>query len=186
MVVGYLGDQIERALGDGASLGSRVDYARQGVADGTARAVALARDFVGEDRFVVGWADILVDPVNYVSLIEASGEADGALAVNEVDDPSAGAAVYVDADMRVERIVEKPVPGTSGTRWNNAGLCVLPPEIWPFIDAAQPSVRGEYELPQAVAAFVAGGGNVRAVPIEGPWFDIGTPADLEAARAALG
>jgi NDP-sugar pyrophosphorylase family protein len=41
-------------------------------------------------------------------------------------------------------------------------------------------------LPQAIAALVEGGAVLRAVPIDGPWFDIGTPESLEAARSAFG
>ena len=43
-----------------------------------------------------------------------------------------------------------------------------------------------FALPAAVAAFVAAGGRMRAVPIEGPWLDAGTPESLAAARAAFG
>jgi dTDP-glucose pyrophosphorylase len=83
----------------------------------------------------------------------------------------------------VERLVEKPPRGTSTTRWNNAGLGVLGPSIWSYINALTPSARGEYELPQAIAALVATGGAIRAVPVKGIWFDIGTPDDLALARA---
>ena len=43
--------------------------------------------------------------------------------LNWVEDPWAGAAVYLDADNRIERIQEKPPKGTATTHWNNAGLC---------------------------------------------------------------
>jgi dTDP-glucose pyrophosphorylase len=179
IITGYLGAQIERELGDGSEMSLKLDYARQQKPDGTGRAVALARGFVGADRFFVGWGDILVGDATYGALLRVQG---AALAVNEVADPTAGAAVYVDADMRVTRIVEKPAAGTSTTPWNNAGLFVLPPATWPFIEALEPSMRGEYELPQAIAAYVASGATIRAVPVLGHWFDVGTPEDLEAAR----
>lgn len=186
VVTGYLGDVLERELGNGEASGLHLRYVRQTELDGTARALALARDWLGDERFFAGWGDILVRPENYRRVVRAAHLADAAIAVNEVDDPWAGAAVYLDDSNVVQRIVEKPPKGTSTTRWNNAGLSVLGPAIWPEIDRLEVSERGEYELPRAVAALVVSGARVVAVPVEGEWFDIGTAEDLERARVGYG
>lgn len=185
IVTGYLAAKLEAELGNGAQSNVSITYFRQAKLDGTARAVALAREFVGEEPFFLGWGDIMVRAENYREVLKKGRFADAAIAVNHVEDPATGAAVYVDSTMRVTRMVEKPPPGTSSTHWNNAGLMSLSPKVWPFIDALTPSTRGEYELPQAIAAMVASGSEVVAVPIEGPWFDIGTPESLDAARTAF-
>jgi dTDP-glucose pyrophosphorylase len=138
--------------------------------EGTARALALARAFCSDEQFFFGWGDILVGPENYVRVIRGARFAGHVLAVNHVEDPATGGAVYVDDPValdagkaaRVTRIEEKPPPGTSTTNWNNAGFGVLGPAIWAEIDRLGRSERGEYELPQAIAALVAGGGDVRA------------------------
>ena len=186
VVTGYLGEVLERELGNGEASGLLLRYVRQTELDGTARALALARDWLGDASFFVGWGDILVQPANYRRILRAAHLADAAIAVNEVDDPWAGAAVYMDESNVVQRIVEKPPKGTSTTHWNNAGLSVLGPAIWPEIDRLEASARGEYELPQAVAALVASGARVVAVPVVGEWFDIGTAEDLERAKAGFG
>ena len=182
IVSGHRAEVLERGIGDGSAVGLRVGYVRQRDPDGTARALSLARPQLPGAAFFFGWGDILVPPRNYRAVLEAAvPPAVAALAVNPVDDPCQGAAVYVDPRWMIQRIVEKPPRGSSSTSWNNAGFGVLPPQIWPLVDQLRPSCRGEYELPQAIAALVQDQ-PVRAVPVQGRWFDIGTPADLELAR----
>ena len=143
IVTGYLAAKLEAGLGNGSQSGVRITYFRQEQLNGTAAALALAREFVGDERFFFGWGDILIRPENYREVIRKARFADAAIALNEVDDPFAGGAVYVDDDFRVTRMSEKPPRGTSTTRWNNAGLGVLGPEIWAAIEELQPSERGE-------------------------------------------
>lgn len=186
VVVGYLAESMEGALGDGSRWNVTLRCVRQIEVNGTATALKLARPYLGAGPFFAGWGDIVVDSANYPRVIEAAATTGSALAMNPVDDPWAGGAVYVDDAMRVTRLVEKPAKGTSSTGWNNAGLFVLPPEIWRFVEALEPSPRGEYELPQAIAAMIHAGVPTIGVPIEGPWFDIGTPDNLLAAREWFG
>jgi NDP-sugar pyrophosphorylase family protein len=187
LVTGYRGEQIEAALGDGAALGMQLSYRRQEQAQGTARALLLAREDLGADPFALSWGDVVIDPPEYRAAFESFSQrpCDALLAVNRSEDPWRGAAVSVDDDGRVTALVEKPPRGTSQTPWNNAGIFVLTPVVFDYADRLRPSPRGEYELPQALAAMIADGRHVRAHPIQGFWSDLGTPADLAAAESAL-
>lgn len=184
VVTGYRGAQIEAALGDGGRLGVRIVYRHQQRAEGTARALLLARDALALASFALSWGDILVQPGLYTALVRRfrNHPCDALVAINAVDDPWAGAAVYVEADQRVTRIIEKPPRGSSTTRWNCAGVFVFDPVILDYATRVPRSSRGEYELPQAIAAMVADGRAVFSHPIDGYWSDVGTPADLQRAQ----
>lgn len=183
IITGYRAERIERHYGNKAD-GITLSYRRQETPSGTATAVLLAATDVGSQPFLLSWGDILVEPGTYGAL-RADFEArrpDALLGVNEVDDPWRGAAVYMDDDLRITRLVEKPPRGTSTTRWNNSGVFVLHPIVLDYARRLTASVRGEYELPQALAAMIESGCSVAAHPIRGFWSDLGTPEDLAAAE----
>jgi dTDP-glucose pyrophosphorylase len=184
IVTGYRGEQIEAALGDGRDCGLEIVYCCQEKAEGTARALLLAQPLIGAGPFALSWGDVLVTPTFYPELLSAFAAQPCALclAVNEIDDPWRGAAVYVDDLWRVTKLEEKPARGTATTRWNNAGIFVFDPIIWRYAAALPASSRGEYELPQAITRMVQDGRVVRAVPIRGYWSDVGTPEDLATAE----
>jgi NDP-sugar pyrophosphorylase family protein len=187
IVTGYLGDQIEDWCARHACKNPTlaITTISQREVNGTAGAMLAARDTVaGEARFIFGWGDVLMDRASYGRFAERAVEDDFELllAVNRMKDPWRGAAVYLSADMRVERLVEKPAKGASTTQWNNAGLFASGQIIFDYAERLRPSARGELELPQAIAAMIGDGRVVRALDIRGFWSDIGTPHDLEVAR----
>jgi N-acetylgalactosamine kinase len=186
VVTGYLGERIEQAFGDGHDLGVSISYRRQDLPNGTAGALLLARDLIADGPFLLSWGDILVDPELYRTLVERfrAAPCDVLLGVNRVDDPWRGAAVYIGAGERVERIVEKPPRRTSTTPWNNAGIFVFSPLVLDYAARLEPSARGEYELPQAISRMVEDGRDVRALPVGDFWSDVGTPEDLRAVDSA--
>lgn len=187
VVAGYLAEQVERwcADFDSANAGITTQVVRQPELNGTGGAMLAARDLLANvDGFIFGWGDILMDPANYPPFVTEANRQnyDLLLCVNAIDDPWRGAAVYVDNEMRVEKVIEKPPRGTSSTPWNNAGLFATSQKIFDYIDRLKPSARGELELPQAMDMMIADGNVVRAVALRGFWSDVGTPEDLEAAR----
>ena len=187
IVIGHLGEQIRERYGSGEKLGVEITYLTQDLSVyGTARASMLARDLAGGEPIMLSYGDIIIHPGNYRALLERSeGGKYPTNTVNWVDDPYAGAAVYLRPDDTVERIIEKPPQGTSTTHWNNAGVYVYPPFIFDYIDRIQPSPRGEYELSSALRLMIDDGLEVRSHRIFGYWRDIGRPEDLEAINALL-
>ena len=188
IVTGYFADRIEEAVlrftnvtaGPLGTLALR--FHRQEELDGTATALELCREACANEPFLASWGDVLASSSDYRSMIETvrAETCDQVLGINRVDDPSAGAAIYLDERGCVERIVEKPPAGTSKTFWNNAGIFLFQPTIFEYLEAVQPSPGGERELPTAVEAMIADGLRIRAHEIRG-WRHIGTPEELEEA-----
>jgi dTDP-glucose pyrophosphorylase len=209
IVTGYLAECVEAGLGDGRRLGLRLSYVRQAEPRGNGAAALLAREFVGDGPFLLSWCDILCRPENYVGVrekFEAAGAdgvrspavrrsdetvrekletagTDGVLALNWVEDPTAGAAVYRDGD-RLTDIIEKPPPGTSQSHWNQAGIFAFRPILFDYLARAPASPRGEVELATAEQALLADGRDLRGYEITGRRWNLGTPAELAELRAA--
>jgi UDP-N-acetylglucosamine diphosphorylase / glucose-1-phosphate thymidylyltransferase / UDP-N-acetylgalactosamine diphosphorylase / glucosamine-1-phosphate N-acetyltransferase / galactosamine-1-phosphate N-acetyltransferase len=174
LVVGYLGGQVRDFYG-GSFGGMKITYYEQKEQLGTAHALLLAEEALKNAAFMMSWGDILCEPENYPALREfhEKNNFTATITLNEVDDPYAGAAVYV-RDGRVTEIIEKPPKGQSTTKWNNRGIFVFQPEIFDEVHSLEMSPRGEYELPQAIGKMVDRGVPVGGMPVTGFNSDIGT------------
>jgi len=187
IVTGYLGEIIEDYFSDGSNFSVNISYVRQPEPNGTGSAVHAAKDAVGSEPFLMTFGDILASTETYISLLSDYGEnaCDALLALNWVEDPTAGAAVYLDEAGKVEKIIEKPPAGQSSTNWNQAGVFIFSPVIFDYTSKLRPSPRGEYELTEAVAAMLADGKHVRGHRMSGIWCDVGRPEDIDHASKLL-
>ena len=181
LVVGYLGNIVRDHFGDGSRFGWNVEFVEQNNPKGLGEAIHLAQPLLSDGPFLMTYGDIMIDIANYGKVAHTfDSSVDLVLGLNWVDDPWSGAAVYVDDDLRVLRIEEKPPKGTATTHWNNAGLFVLPAGVFEYTAKLPLSPRGEYEFPDAITAMLADGLRVQGVELTGAWRDVGTPADYEA------
>jgi dTDP-glucose pyrophosphorylase len=178
IVVGYHGDAVRSYFSDGSCFGLQIKYATQVVQDGTGRVVDLARDFVDQSPFVLSYGDILVDPVNYKSMVNLRDDIEAIVSVKQNEDASKGGAVFVDEQMVVTDIREKSQPGEMTSAWYNAGVYAFRPSIFEWTAKLQPSPRGEYELTDAIRALAQSGRKVQAFELEGAWADVRDPEVL--------
>ncbi|HUV05290.1 MAG TPA: sugar phosphate nucleotidyltransferase [Armatimonadota bacterium] len=179
IVVRHLGDKIKEAYGSGSELGMKLEYVWQAGPDGTGSAVLAAEALVGEELFMLVWGDVLMDPENYrrIQAVYSARPCDLLSGLNWLDDPSTGAAVYVDED-RIADIEEKPRAGRARTHWNQAGLFVCTKEVPAALRECGLSLRDEIEFTSAVQNLISSGRDVRWMPVEGFWSDVGTPEAL--------
>jgi len=179
MVTGYQAQIIEGFFGTGEDLGVGIHYRRQRRPEGTGKATLLAEDFVEDEPFVLAFGDIMTPQQNFSGVVAAHAANTDAnyVCTARVEDPSRGAAVYVDDD-RIVRIVEKPAPGSSTSDLNNAGIFIFSPEVFRMLHTTKRSERNEYELTDAIAMMIEAGHLVKPYLLEGYWSNVGQPTEL--------
>ena len=187
IVVGDTADAIEAAVGDGRAFGVRVAYIRQEAPLGLAHAVLVARDFLGDDDFVMYLGDNLLQGGLDTLVAEfASRPPDVAarILLAKVADPSRFGVAELDETGEVLRLVEKPEDPPSDLAL--VGVYLFGPEVHEAVAAIRPSARDELEITDAIQWLIDNGYRVRTQVFDGWWIDTGklTPL-LEANRLVL-
>jgi UDP-N-acetylglucosamine diphosphorylase / glucose-1-phosphate thymidylyltransferase / UDP-N-acetylgalactosamine diphosphorylase / glucosamine-1-phosphate N-acetyltransferase / galactosamine-1-phosphate N-acetyltransferase len=178
IIVGYHAETVRNFFGDGRRHNVAIEYATQTVQDGTGRVVNLARDFTGGSPFVLSYGDILISLVNYKRIVDFPNDVEAVITVTRGEDVSKGGAVFVNEQMELIDLREKPKPGEPTSPWYNAGLYAFRPSIFEFIAKLKPSPRGEYELTDAIRDLAHAGKKVRALELTGEWADVRDPEIL--------
>jgi dTDP-glucose pyrophosphorylase len=176
--------------GPGRPTRVRIAYAVQTIADGTARAVQAAQTFAGRDPFLVLNSDNLYSAPVLRALAALDEPGLAAYRRNSLVDESGFppdrvngfAAIEIDADGYLTRIVEKP-----GREYYDAAGpdALISMNVWRFDERifsacrdVPLSARGEYELPEAVGLAVARGVRFRTVPASGAVLDLSRRSDV--------
>jgi UDP-N-acetylglucosamine diphosphorylase/glucosamine-1-phosphate N-acetyltransferase len=180
IVTHYMGDAIRSFFGGGERLGLKISYVEQAELLGTGNAVSTVEPHVDGD-FVLVYGDLLFAPeamANVVQLYEAE-KPSAVMAVVPVETPESYGIVEIAAGKKVKRIVEKPGSGEAPSNLANAGLYVFSNEIFGKLRQTKASVRGEWELTDAISLLAKDEKTVLAAEIsKGDWLDIGRPWDL--------
>ena len=178
IIVGYRAEAVQNFFGDGSRYNITIQYLTQTVQDGTGRVVELAKNFAADAPFVLGYGDILVSPENYKRVVDLSEDIDATVSVTRGEDVSKGGAVFVNDQMELVDLREKPKPGEPTSPWYNAGLYAFRPSIFDFTAKLKRSPRGEYELTDAIRELAQSGKKVQALPLTGSWADVRDPETL--------
>ena len=172
-ITGHLKERVEeyaRARSPFDSL-----FIEQTVQDGTAGAVALAREYVDQPVFIIFVDTIFDADLSVVRRLDA----DGVIWVKEVEDYQRFGVVLADADGNMTRIVEKP--STPISRRANIGLYYI--RDWELlfegIDATlrAPKNKGEYYLTDAFQYMIEHGARIHIEDVRG-WYDAGEVGTL--------
>lgn len=151
---------------------------------GTSIPVGIANEFIDQNESaVVIMGDQFFyrhdDGSNAADLIEfvsSRGLTSGLYGVRMPID-NIDSSIEVDADGNYVRIVEKPKPGEAPTDLQNASFYIFPKEIFELARTlpANPK-RGEFEVTDAINAYVASGQKIAVGTVTGDYMECGSVA----------
>jgi glucose-1-phosphate thymidylyltransferase len=185
MVVGDTAPSIQAAVGDGSAFGLDVTYIRQDAPRGLAHAVLIARDFLGDDDFVMYLGDnFIVGGITELVDEFRSGRPDAQIMLTRVPDPRQFGVAELDASGEVIGLEEKPRQPRGDLAL--VGVYIFTAAIHEAVVHLEPSWRGELEITEAIQWLIDNGRKVRSTAITGYWKDTGNVADmLEVNRMVL-
>jgi glucose-1-phosphate thymidylyltransferase len=179
IVVGDTADEIVAAVGDGSRFGATVSYIPQDAPLGLAHCVRIARDFLGDDDFVMYLGDNMLQQglAEFVEQFETARARDGddapaaQILLAHVEDPTQFGVAAVNEVGEVLYLVEKPADPPSDLAL--VGVYLFDAEIHRAVAAIEPSARGELEITDAIQGLLSHGKRVRHEVLRGWWIDTG-------------
>jgi len=184
IIIGETGEDIKNELKDGSKWGVNISFIEQKEALGLAHAVSVARDFLGEDKFLMYLGDnLLKNGVESYADKFIQGNYNAFVLLTEVDNPRQFGVAELKKG-RVVRVVEKPKEPVSNLAL--IGVYFFDKNVHQAIKSIKPSARGELEITDAIQWMIDNGYKIGAEVIGGWWKDTGKPDDiLEANRLIL-
>ncbi|MBU6329077.1 MAG: glucose-1-phosphate thymidylyltransferase [Acidobacteria bacterium] len=182
IITGETGEEIRAAVGDGSRWGAEVTYIPQEAPLGLAHCVLIAREFLGDDDFVMYLGDNLLRQgiAEFVERFEQDRtRADDAresvpsaqILLARVPDPQRFGVAEIGADGEVLRLVEKPEDPPSDLAL--VGVYLFDRSIHDAVAAIAPSPRGELEITDAIQWLIDHDHRVRHEVLDGWWKDTG-------------
>lgn len=185
IVVGDTAAEVQAAVGDGSDLGIKVTYIPQEVPLGLAHCVIIARDFLGDDDFVMYLGDnFLIGGITAFVEEFRSSPHEAKILLTEVPNPEHFGVAALDPSGKVTRLVEKSPNPPSNLAL--VGVYIFRPTIHEAVRAIEPSWRGELEITDAIQWLLDAGHPISSQLVTGYWKDTGRLEDmLECNRKVL-
>ncbi|MBB6351313.1 glucose-1-phosphate thymidylyltransferase [Nonomuraea muscovyensis] len=185
IITGDTGQEVREAVGDGSRFGLEVEYIPQEAPLGLAHCVLIAREFLGDEPFVMYLGDnFLVGGIrDLVESYQAAGH-DAQILLTRVAEPQFYGVAELGPSGEIVGLEEKPEHPRSDLAI--VGVYIFSPAIHEAVRAISPSARGELEITDAIGWLIERGHHVHSHLVSGYWKDTGRLQDmLECNRIVL-
>ncbi|HEY6740390.1 MAG TPA: glucose-1-phosphate thymidylyltransferase [Actinopolymorphaceae bacterium] len=178
-------EEIKEAVGDGSRFGLSVTYIPQDAPRGLAHAVLIAREYLGDEDFVMYLGDnFIVGGITPLVKEFQANRPDAQILLTKVPDPTQLGVAELNAEGKVIGLEEKPKQPKSDLAL--VGVYMFTPVVHEAVRNIEPSWRGELEITHAIQWLLDQGKDVRSTVITGYWKDTGNVHDmLEVNRTIL-
>ena len=167
---------FKKLLGDGSSIGCKLEYKVQEVPNGLAQAFVLGEEFIGDDKVCLILGDNIFQ-MKVKTLQECRGVNGGIVFGYHVQDPERYGVVEFDKDFHALSLEEKPASPKSN--YAVPGLYYYDNSVVEIAKNIKPSARGEYEITDVNKEYLRRKQlDVQVLGRGTTWLDTGTFASL--------
>jgi len=176
IIIGETGNEIQRAVGDGSFWNAKITYIQQEQPLGLAHCVLIAKEFLGDDDFMMHLGDNMLEQEPAI-LVEkfiddrTNMDLDCRILLKEVQNPSSFGIATIGKDGEVTKLVEKPKNPSSNLAL--VGVYLFTRSIHTAVEHITPSNRGELEITDAIQWLIDDGNTVDHDLLKGWWIDTG-------------
>jgi len=167
---------FKKLLGDGSSIGCKLEYKVQEVPNGLAQAFVLGEEFIGDDKVCLILGDNIFQ-MKVKTLQECRSVNGGIVFGYHVHDPERYGVVEFDKDFHALSLDEKPANPKSN--YAVPGLYYYDNSVVEIAKNIKPSARGEYEITDVNKEYLRRKQlDVQVLGRGTTWLDTGTFASL--------
>ncbi|WP_345980824.1 sugar phosphate nucleotidyltransferase [Sulfurimonas sp. HSL3-2] len=165
-------DIIKEYFKDGSDLGIKITYVVPEDDYGTAGAVKLAQEYIGDENFIVISGDLVTD-FDFQKLFDfhAAKKSKLSIGLTSVENPLQFGVVIANEDNVIEKFLEKPSWGEVFSDTINTGIYVIEPEILNYIPENENFDFAKDLFPSLMQKEI----DLMGYNLSGYWRDVGNP-----------